>query len=215
MIRRWQPVVLALGAGLFAVSIVAAWQVLPFTPHGAARVNSRCPPLLPHRRLTTVTRDTLRGTVVFMSAECWRSQRRYLGEWRAIYQRPIWRGQEGGLESARPAPPGAFVQYAAAGHLTAGQAEAFIYGRGLTRRVAAVEVRFDNGLVQRDSLARGMFALVGAGAEGACELRVLDASGQMLQRINLASPAPVPPLGPRDANWGGNRASSATCAPRP
>lgn len=73
-----------------------------------------------------------------------------------------------------------------------------VYGQALRLDVAEVETTFSDGKIVRDSLTNGVFALVtDLPDQGVvpCELRVLDAEKQFLERIALAAapPAGQPP----------------------
>jgi hypothetical protein len=64
------------------------------------------------------------------------------------------------------------------------------YGLALKPEVAAVEVTYNTGDVERtDVTAEGMFALVAEGSVAVCALRVLDAQDQVLEAIQRDGPA--------------------------
>ena len=209
--RRWVAVMgLVLVAGYVA-------SVLPLTPRGAARVNSPCGVLAPHRRFLTTTRDSSHGRVVFMSAQCLGSPAQHLGHWFIRHEPPIWRSKGGGQGAVTLTPPPAsdLIEYAGGGRAGGGRWIDFVYGRILAPEVAAVEVRFANGPTVREAPSDGLFVVAGEQTDGPCELRALGADGRELRRIDLGPPHPRARTQLRDSTWGGRAAPRATCAPGP
>lgn len=64
------------------------------------------------------------------------------------------------------------------------------YGRILNPAIARVEVVFEDGQVQRDQPRNDMFVLELRHATRACELRFVDARGQVIQRHSLQAVEP-------------------------
>lgn len=62
-----------------------------------------------------------------------------------------------------------------------------VYGRVIDAGVKYVEAAFDNGATLRDDTAGGIFALVAVGATSVCEIRLLDATRQVLNHLTEAN----------------------------
>ncbi|NDJ18125.1 hypothetical protein [Myxacorys almedinensis] len=65
---------------------------------------------------------------------------------------------------------------------------AVFFGEVISPMVSAVEVTFNNGKILRDSSTDGLFLLVSSGASRVCDVRVLGADNQILQRDEIAPP---------------------------
>jgi hypothetical protein len=69
-------------------------------------------------------------------------------------------------------------------HDLAGQRVGSTFGLVLDPQVTAVQVTFDNGQVLRDTVtSEGMFVLLTDDSAGYCEVKALDAQGQVLETI--------------------------------
>lgn len=65
---------------------------------------------------------------------------------------------------------------------------AVFFGQVLSPMVSAIEVTFNNGKILRDSTTDGLFLLVSSGATQVCDVRVLGADNQILQRDEIDFP---------------------------
>lgn len=66
---------------------------------------------------------------------------------------------------------------------------AVFFGQVLSPTVSAIEVTFNNGKILRDSSTDGLFLLVSSGATQVCDVRVLGADNQILQRDEIDFPS--------------------------
>ncbi len=101
-------------------------------------------------------------------------------------------GITGGGEGGRPGPPPAeeLISYSSGGGWNRVRGDfSIVYGRTLAPQVAFVEATFDNGQVLQDGTGDGVFALITPVKATPCELSVLNAQGEVLRRIDLASRA--------------------------
>jgi hypothetical protein len=102
------------------------------------------------------------------------------GTWQAIGN-----GAGGGFA---PPPAEDLIHYSYGGGSSRERGDfSIVYGRSLAANVATIEVTFDNGRVLRGEAGDGLFALVTTASAAACEVRVLDAEGQVLRRIDTSS----------------------------
>jgi hypothetical protein len=98
----------------------------------------------------------------------------------------------GGGEGGRPGPPPAkeLISYSSGSGWNRVRGDfSIVYGRTLAPQVAFVEATFDNGQVLRDGTGDGFFVLITPVSTTPCELRALDAEGQVLRRIDAAARA--------------------------
>lgn len=68
-----------------------------------------------------------------------------------------------------------------------------VYGRVLDPTVVIVEASFDTGQVVHDSVTGAMFGLVAPAATTVCDVRLLNAQGQVLQRLDPTQARAAPP----------------------
>ncbi len=88
-----------------------------------------------------------------------------------------------------PAKPDRLVDYRISKSVKQGSDRYIVlYGQALKPKVAMVEATFDNGQIVRDRSVNGAFALIGPGAAGVCEVRILGADHQILQQDDLVIP---------------------------
>ncbi len=73
----------------------------------------------------------------------------------------------------------------------AGDRYTILYGQFLSPKVATIEATFDNGQVLRADGTGKAFALIAAGATHVCDLRLIGADNQILQREDLRIPDPL------------------------
>jgi hypothetical protein len=68
-----------------------------------------------------------------------------------------------------------------------GRDAALLYGYVFDPQVAAIKATFDNGETLRTDVGGPMFGSVAPGAVVACEVRALNAAGQVLQQFDLTT----------------------------
>lgn len=102
-----------------------------------------------------------------------------------------WRITGGGGEGRPGRPPAEELISFALGRdiSTERGSNSIVYGRTLVPQVTSVEATFDNGQVLRDGTGDGFFVLITPVRATPCELRALDAQGEVLRRIDLAARA--------------------------
>ncbi|MBD2019563.1 hypothetical protein H6F43_05110 [Leptolyngbya sp. FACHB-36] len=85
--------------------------------------------------------------------------------------------------------PQKLAQFVASQSTNQGNRYAAVHGQILSPQVATIEAQFSNGKLLRDDGNGEMFAIVEAGATRVCQVRLLGANGQVLQRHQVGSEA--------------------------
>ena len=123
----------------------------------------------------------------------------------------------GGMGPATSRPPIRSAVYDVGGVQTETGRYSYIGGRITGDRVARVEATFADGRTVSDDIADGEFGLIDTESDGPCELRLLDASGGVVERASLAATAPEDlgdPMasGGGSTAWPGSRATARSCS---
>jgi hypothetical protein len=166
------------------------------TPEQVIRQNILCPSPTTQAQDFRVlgTRQWSQGVVVLYSAICPSRESKQASPQIFGYSVLVSKGsgwEQIGNDSAeffmdRPQlPPEELVWYGGSNYSNdKGETYALTYGKVLSPEVAAVEITFDNGKIQRDEAANGVFVLISPGANHSCQMRVLGKDDKILRRIN-------------------------------
>lgn len=154
----------------------------PNSPEGRAKASVRCGDLALTRAFTVrEKRLTPQGALVLFTARCLSP-----GGFDEVYGYYLGGQQASSGGWARAAARPQQVAEVSTGSLqTDHDRQAIVYGRVRAANVTVVEATFDTGETAQAQVPGGVFALFGAGAQHTCELRTLDATGQVLDRIPL------------------------------
>ncbi len=127
-------------------------------------------------------RETERGTLASYTASCLSLTGR-----NAIYGYAVVRPGEDGKgvwrKAVAPSPEG-LSDYAENVVCAVRGCSVYVWGRVIPK-VRAVEAVFDGGQVDRVEPTNGIFVLTAPGTDDACELRMLDAAGAVLEKHAL------------------------------
>jgi hypothetical protein len=142
------------------------------------------------------TRDTLHGVLVLYTAQRPRQAGPptppNMGYVLTTQQGDTWQVAESAYGGSLPLR-GQAIDYRS-GAFAGGRSNTWIvYGQVLDPDVAAVEATFDTGQVMRDTVSGEMFGLIGANVATVCEVRALDAQGNVLQQFDPAQSPAAPP----------------------
>jgi hypothetical protein len=88
---------------------------------------------------------------------------------------------------------GQLAEYQSAAFGGSGSHAWIVYGRVLNPAIVAVEATFETGQVVRDAVTDEMFGVVAAAATTVCDVRLLDAQGNVLQQLDPAQSRTAPP----------------------
>lgn len=202
--KRWLPCL----TGLVALATVGyALVLLADNPSGVIYQHVSCPKL-DHTKAkgfqVLSTHRWSKGMVVLYSALCptkdgKSSLQRVFGH--QVVQRNGMSWHVSSSDSygtgSTPTSPEKLIEYGISRSASQeGDRYTILYGQVLTPKVKAIEATFNNGMILRQPIANGSFALLSPDATDICELRILGKDHQILRQKELGKP--LSPLVPKN-----------------